>query len=87
MKKPSEIFKSGKMSDLTPDHVWVIVSGLYRENLAKAWFIGMGWLEGFHYCESKEYVIKSAAPIMLEKNLRALWFAIPMITHVTARKK
>jgi len=78
-KTALQIFKTGKMSDMTIDHVCDIVENLYYDGLAHAFFIGMGWPEGYHYCQNRDYVRLTVAPAVLEnKNneKRAYWFAI-----------
>lgn len=77
-KTAKQIFESGKFEDLTIDHICQIVQNLYDKNLAKAFFIGMGWPEGNHYCFDSEYVRKTIAPGVISRNGKwtPYWFAI-----------
>lgn len=75
MKKTAkQIWLNGKPEDLTDENVLAIIKNLYRKGLAEAWFIGMGWPEGFHYCQNFEYV-KTFCLVWKERHLRAVWFA------------
>jgi hypothetical protein len=70
-----QVFKNKPGTFLTVDHVIEIVSNLYSKKLAKVWFIGMGWPEGYNYCMDSDYLELTGAPSLLKNNFRAVWFA------------
>jgi len=75
IKTTKEIWQTGKPEDLSIGNVIVIVKNLYNKNLAEAWFIGAGWVEGFVFCQNHEYLANTAANILRETKLLPLWFA------------
>lgn len=74
----NKILDKGGLKDFTPDHVVYIVQKLYDLKYAEAFFIGMGWPEGYHYCEQESY-IRNTFYFSYKANhnneARALWFA------------
>lgn len=73
----------GSYSDLTLDDKVYIIQNLYNLNLAEAYFIGMGWPEGYQYCSNPEYLKLTGIPA-LEKmepggTCRKIWFAIRFV--------
>lgn len=76
MKKTAKsIYKNGNADDLTIDNICEIVSNLYNKGLAEAWFIGMEWPEGYHYCKNPAFLRSSFAPTAMKNHFRAVWFA------------
>jgi len=79
MKTAREIFESGKFDLLSEKHIVQIVKNLYEKGLADAFFIGMGWPEGIHYCYDQNYVKLTIAPSILNRTSPkwpSYWFAI-----------
>jgi hypothetical protein len=74
-KTAKQVWLNGKPSDLTIKNVVEIVTNLYRKNLAEAWFIGTGWVEGFRYCQDFVYLEQTGAGGLLKNSTRAVWFA------------
>jgi hypothetical protein len=69
-----QIYLSGKQYKMKGHNIVEIIQNLYKKGLAEAWFIGMEWPEGYHYCQDIEY-LKSNAEILYEKHFRSVWFA------------
>ena len=74
-KSVKEIWKTGKPEDLSNEQIVEIIQNLYDLKLAEAFFIGMGWIEGFHYCSNPAYLRLTFAPIAIEEYRRQIWFA------------
>lgn len=74
-KTAKEVWEDGRSSDLTIKNVTEIIANLYNKDLARAWFIGLEWVEGYTYCKDFGYLEKTAAPSFLEHHLPAIWFA------------
>jgi len=54
-KSARQVYKSGKIGQFDVDCCWEVVKNLYDKNLAEAFFIGMGWVEGYNYCRDETY--------------------------------
>lgn len=67
------VYRHGKSQDFTDDNIIEIVQNLYAKGLAEAWFIGMGWPEGYHYCQNLDYLRNTFCH--MERQTRAIWFA------------
>lgn len=77
MKRKSAlwIFRNGNYSDLDLEHKVEIVQNMYEKKLAKAFFIGTGWVEGFGYCSNPSFLRKTGIPSLERDTLRPIWFA------------
>jgi len=74
-KSAKQIYKNGSNDQMTTDHVIEIVNNLYNKKIAEVWFIGLGWPEGYTYCQNQNYLRETAAPMLLKNNFRSVWFA------------
>lgn len=50
------VYQNGSHKDITSKHLIEILKNLYKKGLAEAFFVGMGWPEGYHYCRKADYV-------------------------------
>lgn len=73
--KAKDIYLKKTPAELTITNVIEIVNNLYKLRLAEAWFIGMEWPEGYNYCSNGGYLKATAAPMLLNRHTRAVWFA------------
>ena len=65
----------GKNEPLKVEDVIKTVNDLYKSNQALSWFIGMGWPEGYYYCQDHKYLLATGAEVLLKNNYRAVLFA------------
>lgn len=77
-KSALELFKRGKPGCLWEKQVLEIINNLYDKGLAEAWFIGMGWVEGYHYCSNPAY-LKANAEAIFRRHYAAVWFACRLL--------
>ena len=52
-----------------------VINKLYEKKLAEAWFIGMGWPEGFTYCKNPVYLKETGIKAIMTHNFRAIFHA------------
>ncbi|HNC58610.1 MAG TPA: hypothetical protein PLP33_24495 [Leptospiraceae bacterium] len=83
-KSARQVFLTGRPTDFDTEHIVEIVENLYKLKLAHAFFVGMGWPEGYNYCVNSDYVRLTVFPAIFRKddygymdsaNWRPYWFA------------
>jgi len=79
-----QIFLNGTSKDFDAEHIVEIIENLYKTKLAHAFFVGMGWPEGYNYCDNSNYARLTVAEGVLAKDengnmnserWRPYWFA------------
>jgi len=74
VKTVKQVWEKGKPEDLTPSQVVEIIQNLYDLKVAEPFFIGMGWIEGYHYLQNPK-TLRSYAQTALKTHRRQIWFA------------
>jgi len=65
-----------RIEDVKPRHAVIALGALNRagEMAWQAFFAGLGWPEGAHYCRNAEYVRLTAAPMLANRHAKNVYW-------------